>query len=254
MAAPSHTIELDPAKYDEEQIKLMEERLILLDNDDQCIGEGSKKDCHLIPPPGSAETRSPLHRAFSVFLFHPETGKLLLQRRADEKITFPKMWTNTCCSHPLTSFGEMDEEGQIGARRAAARKLTHELGIPFNYPLDDFAYLTRIHYYAPSDEIWAEHEIDYIFFLTLDPETDLNLNEVSAVKWVSKDELEAFFQDPESTFTPWFKLIAQSFLYKWWDSLLATRSASSSSSEPLDAKNLIRLVEQDAGLKDIQRM
>jgi len=69
---------------------------------------------HLIPPPGSSQSRSPLHRAFSVFLFHPETGKLLLQKRADEKITFPKMWTNTCCSHPLTSGGEMDEEGQIG--------------------------------------------------------------------------------------------------------------------------------------------
>ena len=120
----------------------MEERLILLDNDDRNIGEGSKKDCpspcspssspsraratdprfahdlaagHLIPPSTSSETRSPLHRAFSVFLFHPESGKLLLQRRADEKITFPGMWTNTCCSHPLTAFGETDEDGQIGA-------------------------------------------------------------------------------------------------------------------------------------------
>lgn len=27
------------------------------------------------------------------------------------------------------------------------------------------------------------------------------------------------------TFTPWFKLIAKSFLYKWWDTLLA-RSTS----------------------------
>ena len=43
-------------------------------------------------------------------------------------------------------------------RKAAARKLTHELGIPQEYELDEFAYLTRIHYYAKSDEIWAEHE------------------------------------------------------------------------------------------------
>jgi isopentenyl-diphosphate delta-isomerase len=134
-ARPGYTIELDADVYDPEQIQLMEERLILLSPNDENIGEGSKKDCtslgsqgrpnapdssqntkgHLIPPPSSAETKSPLHRAFSVFLFHPETGKLLLQRRADEKITFPKMWTNTCCSHPLTSFGEMEEPGQIGA-------------------------------------------------------------------------------------------------------------------------------------------
>lgn len=34
----------------------------------------------------------------------------------------------------------------------------HELGIPQKYGLDELAYLTRIHYYAPSDDIWAEHE------------------------------------------------------------------------------------------------
>ncbi|GAA5946048.1 hypothetical protein JCM3775_007201 [Rhodotorula graminis] len=240
MAAPTHTITLDPAQYDQEQINLMEERLILLDNDDRNIGEGSKKDCHLIPPSTSSETRSPLHRAFSVFLFHPESGKLLLQRRADEKITFPGMWTNTCCSHPLTAFGETDEDGQIGVRRAAARKLVHELGIPTTYALDDFAYLTRIHYYAPSDEIWAEHEIDYILFLTLDPKFEVNPNEVSGTKWLSKAELDAFFQDPTSTFTPWFRLIAESFLYKWWDALLASRTSDSAL---LDAKALIPLVE-----------
>ncbi|GAA5930221.1 isopentenyl-diphosphate delta-isomerase IDI1 [Sporobolomyces koalae] len=251
MATPAHTITLDPNQYDQEQINLMEERLILLDEDDRAIGEGSKKDCHLIPPPGSSEVRSPLHRAFSVFLFHPESGKLLLQRRADEKITFPKMWTNTCCSHPLTSFGERDEPNQIGIRRAASRKLEHELGIPITYELDDFAYLTRIHYYAKSDEIWAEHEIDYILFLTLDPKFEINPNEVSATKWVSKQELVEFFQDPESTFTPWFRLIAESFLYKWWDALLDSRTGS----ESLDAKNLNEVVaKEQATMGEIIRM
>lgn len=55
-----------------------------------------------------------LHRAFSVFLFRPCDGKLLLQRRADEKITFPGMWTNTCCSHPLALQDEMEETAQVG--------------------------------------------------------------------------------------------------------------------------------------------
>jgi len=55
-----------------------------------------------------------LHRAFSVFLFRPSDGKLLLQKRADEKITFPSMWTNTCCSHPLYIKSELVEENQQG--------------------------------------------------------------------------------------------------------------------------------------------
>lgn len=47
----------------------------------------------------------------------------------------------------------------IGARTAAQRKLEHELGIkPEQVPLDDFKYLTRIHYVAPSDGLWGEHE------------------------------------------------------------------------------------------------
>jgi isopentenyl-diphosphate delta-isomerase len=46
-----------------------------------------------------------------------------------------------------------------GARNAAVRKLEHELGIkPEEVPVDNFKYLTRIHYLAPSDGQWGEHE------------------------------------------------------------------------------------------------
>jgi isopentenyl-diphosphate delta-isomerase type 1 len=105
--------------------------------------------------------RGLLHRAFSVFLFDSQ-NRLLLQQRASEKITFPDMWTNTCCSHPLGIPGEtgvgLDASVQ-GVRRAAVRKLDHELGIPSaQVPIDDFKFLTRIHYKSPSDGKWGEHE------------------------------------------------------------------------------------------------
>lgn len=105
--------------------------------------------------------RGLLHRAFSVFLFDSQ-NRLLLQQRATEKITFPDMWTNTCCSHPLGIPGEtgvgLDASVQ-GVRRAAVRKLDHELGIPSaQVPIDDFKFLTRIHYKSPSDGKWGEHE------------------------------------------------------------------------------------------------
>lgn len=46
-----------------------------------------------------------------------------------------------------------------GVRVAATRKLDHELGIPpAQVPPDNFQYLTRIHYLAPSDGLWGEHE------------------------------------------------------------------------------------------------
>jgi isopentenyl-diphosphate delta-isomerase type 1 len=102
-----------------------------------------------------------LHRAFSVFLFDSQ-NRLLLQQRASEKITFPDMWTNTCCSHPLGIPGETGAELEAavqGVRRAAQRKLNHELGIKAKQvPLDGLEFLTRIHYKAPSDGKWGEHE------------------------------------------------------------------------------------------------
>lgn len=102
-----------------------------------------------------------LHRAFSVFLFN-DKNELLLQQRASEKITFPDMWTNTCCSHPLMIPGETGSnltECIEGVKRAAQRKLDHELGIKKEQvPIEKFHFLTRIHYKAPSDGKWGEHE------------------------------------------------------------------------------------------------
>jgi isopentenyl-diphosphate delta-isomerase len=47
----------------------------------------------------------------------------------------------------------------LGAKAAAVRKLNHELGIPpEQLKIEDFTFLTRIHYLAPSDGIWGEHE------------------------------------------------------------------------------------------------
>lgn len=145
--------------YDEEQVRLMEEQCIVVSPNDEPLRSGSKKECHLmtnILPPHSL-----LHRAFSVFLFHPTTGKLLLQKRAPEKITFPDMWTNTCCSHPLAIKGELEVgEEHVGVRRAAQRKLEHELGIRREeVPLELFTFLTRIHYLAEcKGGVWGEHE------------------------------------------------------------------------------------------------
>jgi len=146
----------------------------------------------------------------------------LLQQRASEKITFPDMWTNTCCSHPLDDFEEEKvEKDQLGVRVAASRKLEHELGIPKSQtPVDEFQYLTRIHYLAPSDGIWGEHEVDYIIFLTADVNVTPNTNEIRDHKYVSKAELQAMFREEGNSFTPWFKLIADNFLFSWWDTLM----------------------------------
>jgi len=243
MPATLATINL--SQYDPIQSSLMEERCIVVDENDNPINALDKKTCHLM----ENINQGLLHRAFSVFLFRPSDGKLLLQQRASEKITFPDMWTNTCCSHPLDGFEEEKvEQAQLGVKTAASRKLEHELGIPkAQTPVDQFQYLTRIHYLAPSTGPWGEHEVDYILFLTADVDVNPNPNEVRDLKYVSKEELQTMFDDQENSFTPWFKLIARDFLFGWWEILVNNRNASglcdaASLSGKVDGNNIFRML------------
>ncbi|OXT10024.1 isopentenyl-diphosphate delta-isomerase, partial [Rothia sp. Olga] len=77
---------------------------MVLDYNDNVVGTATKKTCHLL----TNIERGLLHRAFSCFIFD-DKGKLLLQKRAAEKITFPMLWTNTCCSHPLSIDDEIGD-------------------------------------------------------------------------------------------------------------------------------------------------
>jgi len=211
--------------HDPLQIKMMEEECILVDQKDNVIGHDSKKNCHL----NVNIRKGQLHRAFSVFLFSTD-GKLLLQQRSADKITFPLTWTNTCCSHPLYTPAELDEEGEIGVRRAAQRKLSQELGIPKeDIPLDSFHCVSRIHYLAESNDVWGEHEVDYILVIQRDVRIAINPNEVASTQYVSPSELAALITDPNVLLTPWFHLITtgsadvntkkDGLLDKWWSSL-----------------------------------
>lgn len=210
--------EIDTSNLDERQVQLLEEMCILLDENDKKIGADTKKNCHL----NENIDKGFLHRAFSVFLFDNK-DRLLLQQRSDAKITFPGCFTNTCCSHPLNTPSELEEKGAIGVRRAAQRRLKAEFGIPMEQVTpNELTYLTRIHYKAQSDGMWGEHEIDYILFVqknvTLDPEP----NEIQSHCYVTKEELKELLKKAdkkEIKITPWFRLIAETFLFKWWDNL-----------------------------------
>jgi isopentenyl-diphosphate delta-isomerase len=207
-------LENDLKGADEEQRELMGEQVILVSPDDEIQGSASKAQAHHI------SSGLLLHRAFSVFLFDSQK-RLLLQQRASSKITFPLYWTNTCCSHPLYSIQE-EMNDSIGVIHAAKRKLHQELGIsPESLSDSDFHYLTRIHYRAMSDQVWGEHEIDYILFVMKDISLSPCKNEVEAVRYLDREELESWISQSKSKFselrlTPWFRFIADHFLLDWW--------------------------------------
>ena len=90
---------------------MAEELIGLVDDDGTAIGT--------LPKPLVHHGETPLHRAFSAYLFDDD-GRLLLTRRAEDKATFPGLWTNTVCGHP--GPGESDED-------AIGRRAAFELGL-----------------------------------------------------------------------------------------------------------------------------
>ena len=203
--------ELIESGHDEDQIEMMSEAVILVDEDDQPLGPESKLNAHT--------KDGLLHRAFSVLLFD-SNGRLLLQRRALDKITFPGIWANSCCSHPLYTESEMEIEGDAGVIRAAIRKLEQELGInPENVPFSDFKPVGRFHYYARMNEEWSEHELDHVIMIQADVDVEINSNEVHEIAWVSESNFDSWckeIQDQGQVIAPWFRVICDLFLEKMW--------------------------------------
>lgn len=206
---------LQDSSADSAQIDLMSEAIIAVDESDNEIGEISKVEAH--------HSSGRLHRAFSVLLFD-SNNRLLLQKRASHKVTFPNVWANSCCSHPLYSESERELTDALGVKRAAVRKLNQELGISEDQvPLTDFNFVTKMIYSSRMDEEWIEREIDHILIIKADVDVNFNENEVSEVKWVSQEELEELLVaevEGDGEIAPWFRCIASRLMTdEWWQAV-----------------------------------
>jgi geranylgeranyl diphosphate synthase type I len=188
--------------HDDSQSGMMGEMCLVVDMQDNVIGTLSKLDSHYM--------EGHRHRAFSVFLFDSE-GRLLVQRRSSEKITFPGVWGNTCCSHPLDIEGE-NGDAEIGVINAAKRKLEHELGIPLSTTENwNFHHIGILEYACRWNSEWIEREMDHVLIVEGDTEIIPNENEISSVRWLDPDEVGGMLNGKgewdKATVAPWFRLI-----------------------------------------------
>ena len=192
---------------DASQAEMMEELVLCLDTDDNVIESASKLTTHY--------GEGLLHRAFSVLIFDSE-GKLLVQQRSSDKITFPAIWANSCCSHPLDFVGENGDPIE-GVIEAARRKLDQELGIPRTETNNwEFNHIGRFEYKSRWDAEWIEHEIDHVLIVQADCEVNFNRNEIQAVDWLSKESLTQMMERKgrwkSQLIAPWFEAIYHNFL------------------------------------------
>ena len=198
------------SKYDESQTKFLNDELILVDENDNNIGSISKLNGHLI----SNKNKFP-HRAFSIFLFDSK-NRLLIQKRAQKKITFPLLWTNTCCSHPLNIESENTPEK---ITNALIKRLNYELGIKTENEI--YKLIDKILYRAPSNGIYEEFEIDYLFIAKLQDDSEnsnyiygkdnlkkiINKDEVDDIRFDSIENILKQIEIHPEQFTPWFIIL-----------------------------------------------
>lgn len=166
---------------------MAEEKVILVNENDEQIGLMSKLEAH---------KKAVLHRAFSVFVLNKK-GELMLQQRAAHKYHSPMLWTNTCCSH--------QREGESNLV-AGKRRLFEEMG--FTCDLKEvFSFI----YKAPFDNGLTEHELDHVMVGEYENDPEINKEEVHAFKWMTLEKVHEDIQLHPEIYTEWFKIIFEKF-------------------------------------------
>lgn len=158
------------------------ELVVLIDEHGQRSGTMSKADVHT--------SHTPLHLAFSVYVFD-ELDRLLVTRRALPKLTWPGVWTNSCCGHV-----QPDET----AAAAARRRLGEELGLAptaLEPVLPDFAYR------ATSAEGVVENEVCPVFLARVDGDPDPDPDEVAEWHWTTWAGFRAVATHAPWALSPW---------------------------------------------------
>jgi isopentenyl-diphosphate delta-isomerase type 1 len=158
-----------------------DDRVVLVDENDRPVATAPKLPTHT--------ENTPLHRAFSVFVFN-ERGELLLQQRAAAKKTWPLTWSNSCCGHVMLHEKTVD---------AARRRLKYELGLR---RIQLYSVVPDFRYRAEKDGI-VENEICPVFVGFTSSEPAANPDEVAETKWVRWSDFLEQAKDTETELSPW---------------------------------------------------
>ena len=168
---------------------MIEEKVILVDTNDEPLGLMNKMEAH---------EQALLHRAFSVFVLN-DKNEVMLQQRASHKYHSPLLWTNTCCSHQRAG------ESNI---QAGKRRLEEEMGFK-----TDLKELFHFIYKAPFDNGLTEHELDHVMIGYSNQEPKINPEEVESWKWMKIEDIKNDMEIHPEIYTVWFKIIFDKFYH-----------------------------------------
>jgi isopentenyl-diphosphate Delta-isomerase len=159
--------------------------VVLLDEQLRPAGTLPKSQVH--------HAATPLHLAFSCYVFDA-SGQLLMTRRATSKRTWPGVWTNSCCGHPLP--GET-------AAQAAARRLCEELGVRV---VRSAVALPDFRYQAVAPDGVVENEFCPVLVASVDGQPQPNPAEVLEHRWAPWHEVVGLVAAAPWAISPWAAL------------------------------------------------
>jgi isopentenyl-diphosphate delta-isomerase len=161
------------------------EVVVLLDAAGEAIGVAPKATVH--------GPRTPLHLAFSCYVFDA-ADRLLVTRRSYDKLTWPGVLTNTCCGHP----------GPGEAMPAAiSRRLADELGLRAG---DIRLVLPTFRYRCVMADGTVENEICPVFVATASQEARPDPEEVAEAYWTPWSTYAAEVLAESLEVSPWSRL------------------------------------------------
>jgi isopentenyl-diphosphate delta-isomerase len=159
-----------------------EELVVLLDEDGHATGTTPKATVH--------GTDTPLHLAFSCYLFDPD-GRLLMTRRALSKPTWPGAWTNSVCGHPGPGEPVAD---------AVRRRVLDEVGVQAEGVR---LMLPAFRYRAVMPNGVVENEMCPVFVATTTDAPAPDPAEVEDAAWVDWTTFRAGVLDGSRAISPW---------------------------------------------------
>jgi isopentenyl-diphosphate delta-isomerase len=160
------------------------EQIVLVTENGQPTGE-------FLPKLEAHHIDTPLHLAFSCYVFN-EQGKFLVTQRALSKKVWPGVWTNSVCGHPAPDEDSVE---------AIKRRLQYELGMEAK---DFEVLLPTYRYTTPPYKGIIENEYCPVYIARATSEPQPNPEEVEAYKWMDWSEYVAELE------------AHQGDVYSWW--------------------------------------
>lgn len=147
------------------------ELFYLVDTEDQVLGSIERQIAH--------RGKKQSHRSIFIIIFN-EKGELLLQKRSNNKDTFPGFWTVSVSGH--VAYGQSYDQ-------AAKREMREEVNLDL--------ILKRI------EKIYIEEEKEFAFIYKASCSSQIFINfdrdEIEKMTWVSFKKLDHFIKDNQLT-------------------------------------------------------